>query len=613
MHSPRNSGTVTQVLRGALSSLLFEGVVLNLTKLLFAFVFAFALAVFPASVLAAEPPSQVVPGNDTSETAMEETANRQSLWLPEPRVFSVPKSQGDDEGGWASELRPEYRTRFIRIEPLDLAGVHATNLGWAEQRLRLDWTLARKNWAAIHVQVDVLDGVLFGDNGNFGSEPSVNSGLGITSKRPNHAGWTVGNRDGGDPFDVDSYVPRLTGIEPININYAYGEVLLPFGVLRIGRQPIGDVGSVSINDGRTGRNLWGSSWYHQAADRVLFGTKISELFAIIADDDHVVDSSLERGVMMGFVYDYLTQDEIFRTTDDLQQVAAQLDWRVPATKVLGLEIERFRLTGTVSYRWEERYNTGIMGLPIRLYLDMPKFRLAADVTFVEGSTQELSVGFSELVGRDVVDQEISGLGARVSVEGDLGPVTLRAEWAYASGDEDPRPETPLTLFSWPRDTNLGLMLFEHALAFQSARSAAVGIENLKQLQSESFPLTEISTEGRVTNVNAVFPQIFYRPIPSLQLKFGALFAWSAAPTVDPIMSNLNFDGEKIEDDLVNYNGGKPGNYWGTEIDLGVEYRYKDVFSAVVEGAILMPGDGLRDENGDAVTGWMLETRLRLNL
>jgi len=574
---------------------------------------AIAFVCLQAASLWAGPPSQVVPGGDAVANESVEPKQGMPIWLPEPKVFSVPKSDGTDSGAWASEIRPEYRTRFIRIEPLDLAGVEAANLGWAEQRLRLDWTLARKDWAAIYVQLDVLDGVLFGDNGNFGTEPQVNSGLGITSKRPNHAGWNVGLREGGDPFQPDDYVPRLTGIEPFNINYAYAEVLLPFGVLRIGRQPIGEVGSVSINDGRTGRNRWGASWYHQAADRVLFGTKISELFSILSDDDHVVDSSLERGVMMGLVYDYLTQDEIFRATDDLQQVAAQLDWRVPSTQVLGLQIDRFRLTGTVSYRWEERFNTAIFGLPLRLYLDMPNFRLAADVTFVEGSTQELSVGFSELVARDVVDQEISGMGARVSVEGDLGPVTLRAEWAYASGDADPRPESPLTIFSWPRDTNLGLMLFEHALAFQSARSAAVGVENLKQLQSESFPLTEISTEGRVTNVNAIFPQVFYRPFPSLEFKAGVLFAWSASPIVDPIMSVLNLDGEEIEDDLVNYNGGKPGNYWGTEVDLGLEYRFKNIFSAIVEGAILMPGDGLRDENGDAVMGWMLETRLRVNL
>jgi hypothetical protein len=561
----------------------------------------------------ADPPSQVVAGDDSLSAESADSESGSSLWMPEPRTFSVPKSEGSKEGAWTTKIHPEYRTRFIRIEPLDLAGVEATKLGWAEQRLRMDFTLARRDWAAIHLQVDLLDGVLFGDNGSFGSEPQVNSGLGITSKRPNHAGWAVGIRDGGDPFEVDSYIPRLTGIEPFNINFAYGEVLLPFGVLRIGRQPTGDVGSLGINDGRTGRNHWGASWYHQSSDRVLFGTKISEMFALLADDDHVVDSSMDRGVFIGMVYDYLVQDEIVRASDDLQQVAVQLDWRVPATSILGMSIDEFRLTGTVSYRWEERYNTDVFGLPLRLYLGMPNFRLAGDLLFIQGHTRELSVGFSELVGRDVVDQEISGMGARVSAEADLGPVTLRAEWAYASGDADPRPETPLTLFSWARDTNLGLMLFEHTLAFQSARSAAVGVENLKQLQAESFPLTEISTEGRVTNVNAIFPQVFYRPIPSLQLKAGVLMAWSAAPTVDPIMSNLNLDGQEIEDDLVNYNGGKPGNYWGTEIDLGVEYRFKDVFTAIVEGAILMPGDALEDENGDAVMGWMLETRLRLNL
>jgi len=423
----------------------------------------------------------------------------------------------------------------------------------------------------------------------------------------------VGLKDGADPLSVDSYVPRLKALEPFRINYAYGEIKLPVGLLRIGRQPIGDIGSVSINDGRTGRNRWGASWYHQAADRVLFGTKLSEIFALLADAGHKVDPSMGRGLFMGLVYDYLVQDEIYRSSDDLSQVGGQLDWKVPAGEYLGIDIERFRLTATLSYRWDERYKTGIFGIPLRLYLDLPHIRFAADVTFIEGQTQEISTGFAELTGRDVTDQKISALAARVSLEGDIGPVSLMAEWAYASGDSDPRPETPMTVASWPRDTNLGLMLFEHTLAFQSARTSAVGVENLKKLQAESFPLTEISTEGRVTNVNAFFPQIFYRPVPSLQLKAGALFAWSASPTVDPIMTTLGLDGEEVADDAVNYNGGKPGKYWGTEFDLGLEFRFKDVFNASVEGAILLPGNGLRDENGDAVMGWMIETRLRVNL
>ena len=533
---------------------------------------------------------------------------------PAPRVFSVPAVDKKAPKPFSFAIKSEYRTRFIRIEPLDLAGLEVAGMGWAEQRLRLDVTLARPGLGAIYLQADLLDGVLFGDNGSFGFEPHVNSGLGIASKQGNRSGWTLGLAEGADPFKPQSYVPVLVPIAPFHINYAYGEILLPFGLVRIGRQPIGDVGTISLNDGRTGRNRWGASWYHQSTDRILFGTKISEAFKKLAGGkNYKIDKSMDNGVFIGAAYDYLVQDELYRSSDDLQQIAFQVDWRAKSLCLGRLKIKNFRFKSTLSYRWEERYKTGIFGIPFQLKMDIGPLRLRADVTLLEGSTRELSAGFAELTARNVVDQRISAVGARVVLEGKVGPVTLVGEWAYASGDEDPRPETPMTMFTWPRDTNLGLLLFERTLAFQSGRSAAVGIENLKQVGADSFPLTELSTEGRVTNVNAFFPQVFWDPTDALRLKFGALFAWSAKDTVDAIRTTLAWDGQSIKDDAVNYNGGKPGGYWGTEIDLGIEYRYRKLFHIIVEGAVLFPGQGLRDENGDGVISWMLETRLMLTL
>ncbi len=139
---------------------------------------------------------------------------------------------------------------------------------------------------------------------------------------------------------------------------------------------------------------------------------------------------------------------------------------------------------------------------------------------------------------------------------------------YASGDDDPRARSDLTVFSFDRDFNVGLLLFEHILAFESARSAAVGIETLKNLNSDSFPLTEVSTEGRFTNAIALFPQITWhlaeRPDSEAHIRFGALIAWPAAKggAVDPVRTILREDGLRIDDDAQNFHGGDPGNYWG---------------------------------------------------
>jgi len=528
---------------------------------------------------------------------------------PDPIIFSIPPAEpGQDD--WFVKIVPEYRARLIRIAPLELNGTNATKASWGEQRLRVDGSFGRRGIGAIHVQLDALDGVLFGDNGEFGKSPEPTSGIGIASRQANNSGWKIGLRPGGDPLSPDGYGLVLREMQPVNINYIYGEVLLPFGLLRIGRQPLADGAGVGFNDGRTGRNLWGESSYHESVDRILFGTKIPELFGLMAKGaKHKIDTSTDDGVFMGFVYDYLVNDSITSSSDDLQGVAVQLDFKWKEPKVLGPEWGPIQLTGTVVHRWDQQFNTAIFAIPIRLTFNVGDFKFFGEMANIFGSSRELSEGLAALTKSPVTDQKISFTSARVAPSYRLwDQLEFRMEWAFASGDGDPRASTPLTIGNWPRDTNLGLLMFEHIVKFQTGRSAAVGIENLRQLNAKSFPLSELASDGRVTNVNGIFPQIFYDPVPELRLKAGVLFAWSAVDVIDPVQTLLRADGATIKDDKVNYNGGKPGNYWGTELDLGIEWRYRNMFWAVFEAGVLFPGNAFHDENGEAVNSWMIETR-----
>ena len=528
---------------------------------------------------------------------------------PEPVMFSIPPAEPGQDS-WFATISPEYRARLIRVEPLELNGTNATVASWGEQRLRLDTSFGRRGIGAIHMQVDALDGVLFGDNGEFGRDPEPTSGVGLASRQVNQSGWRIGLRPGGDPLRTDGYGLVLRGMSPVNVNYLFGELILPVGVLRVGRQPLADGAGVGFNDGRTGRNLWGEASYHESVDRILFGTKISEVFGLMAQGaKYRVDTSLDNGLFMGFVYDFLTNDSLTSTRDDLQGIALQLDYKWKDPKVLGDEWGPIQLTGTAVHRWDEKYGTSILAIPMRLTFSVGDFRFFGEMANISGTSRELSSGLAALTSAPVTDQKIRFTSARVAPSlRFFDQLELRAEWAYASGDSDPRASSPLTIGNWPRDTNLGLMMFKHIVAFQTGRAAAVGVENLRQLDADTFPLGELASDGRVTNVNGFFPQMFYDPFPDLRLKAGVLFAWSAAPVVDPIQTLLRADGETLADDRVNYNGGKPGNYWGTEIDLGVEWRYRNMFWASLEAGLLMPGSALEDENGDAVNAWMLETR-----
>ena len=85
---------------------------------------------------------------------------------PDPRLFEVPPAEaGKDD--WFVSVYPEYRVRLIRVEPLEVNGTVATDVSWGEQRLRLDASLGRRGIGAVHMQVDVLDGVLFEGSGEL--------------------------------------------------------------------------------------------------------------------------------------------------------------------------------------------------------------------------------------------------------------------------------------------------------------------------------------------------------------------------------------------------------------------------------------------------------------
>ena len=77
---------------------------------------------------------------------------------------------------------------------------------------------------------------------------------------------------------------------------------------------------------------------------------------------------------------------------------------------------------------------------------------------------------------------------------------------------------------------------------------------------------------------------------------------------DPVASLQRRKGLSIDDDLVNFVGGKPGRYYGTEVDLRVQWRFLDHFALDLEGAVLFPGDALQDQDGYAARSTLVQGR-----
>ena len=55
-------------------------------------------------------------------------------------------------------------------------------------------------------------------------------------------------------------------------------------------------------------------------------------------------------------------------------------------------------------------------------------------------------------------------------------------------------------------------------------------------------------------------------------------------------------------------GGKPGDYWGTELDFGATWKPSPGFFVDFECAYLFSGSALEDEHGDAVNSFYTNLR-----
>jgi hypothetical protein len=526
------------------------------------------------------------------------------------------------------ELDAEYRVRSVSVNPLDLASEKVRNVWWTEQRLRMNMAMKVEKVASINMQMDVLRGVLFGDNGPFtgrpttAENPSANQGVRVAANQPNNTGWNVGldpqyAETSEQSLQFSSYIPVLQGIDPIAVNRVFGDVYTPIGLLRIGRQPLSYGDNLLGHDGSR-INRWGVSNNQDTADRILFGTKLDELVNFIAKGSaHKPDLSQDNGVILALFYDWRSQGYIYDSRQKLHQYGFQVQWKIRETDWGGVRIRNWNLSAGLAHLSQQQFDTSIFGVPIRFDASINDFSISAQYLLITGATREISDGFARLSNdpnRKATRQDIQGHGAELILDYRIGPVVLTAQADYASGDDNPRPDNPITSFAFARDKNVGILLFKQVLPYASARSVAVGIQKLRDLDAPSFPITEVATQGRFTNAIAAFPQVkweFYRNLRhKLHLRTGALFAWSAATggSVDPIRTTLADNNGNIADVAVNFNGGKPARYYGTEIDGQIEWNFLDTFLLTFETAYFITGPALKDRNGDGVNSFLFEAR-----
>ena len=449
--------------------------------------------------------------------------------------------------------------------------------------------------------MDVLDGVLWGDNGDFGTSPEPTSGANVNTTNANFSKMCMKLRDTQAPLDPHSYALGLCPADAIFPRRLYGEVMLPIGLLRIGRQPFTEGAAVAVNDGDGRKNRFGIANRGNSVDRILFATKPFEALEPLGKRD----SSAERGFFLIAAYDRLVTDSPQKLGDDLHNWITAIRLLMPR-HAFGTKAE-MRLFH--AFRWDDQYGTGVHAVGTRLMSKLfHRFWAGIDATMVVGPTREVSESFRVITNDPPTSQKIRQMGARAVVRYDLPRFTAYLEFDYASGDADPQVRTPLTQFRFAEDSNVGLLLFKHVLAYQTGQAAAAAIPLLQSLRAPSLPVESIATRGSFTNAVAIFPQVDVRPVKNVLLRGGALFAWAAAPVNDPVASQQRRDGVTIQDDLVNFAGGKPGRFYGVELDARVQWRLFEHFALDLEGAVLLPGDALQDKNGYAARSGLVQGR-----
>ncbi|MFO0661265.1 MAG: alginate export family protein [Polyangiaceae bacterium] len=498
-------------------------------------------------------------------------------------------------------VRPgaEYRANWLYVNPISLNTANDRRASWIEHRVRLDGTIDYQDKVKLVLSTDVLDGVMWGDNGTFTSDPASISGTNVGTKNPNVATPCVGYRKG-DPLQASSYGYVLCEAPLFKFRRAYSEITTPVGVIRIGRQAVNVGMGVQNSDGDGRTNRFGFARTGNYTDRILFATKPLEALKPPEQRDRTAD----RGMVFAIGYDHVVTDAPRLFSDDVHQIFTAIRYLKPEFSGGSDAL----LSVFYSYRWDGQYNTRINTPGVRAYARFGSLAAGFDAVANLGKTQEIAKAYALLTNDPVVDQTIRQLGARAVVRYDRPTWTAYLEGDFASGDGDPSNRSPLTQFVFAEDTNVGLLMFKHALGFQSARAAAAGVETLRRLGAVTYPAEALNTRGAFTNAVAIFPQVDVRPHRTILVRAGVLAAWAAAPLNDALATLKNRDGVEVKDDLTNFAGGKAARYYGTEIDGRFQWRYAEHFIFDLEGAYLMPGAALQNQDGRAVNSVLVQGR-----
>lgn len=554
-------------------------------------------------------PDQDDPETPTATPAPEVTS-------PLPSTPDLPEEAAREELPTGNALRVQlngfYRARLSHIGnvPTGIAGgvQDSANATFAFQRLRLRPSITYgpnpdAPLAAVRMEADVFDNVVFGDNARLARAP-------LFAERPSLT-------------DYEGFELR----DSFRVQRAWLEFMIGIGQVRVGRMPLEwGLGILTQNDNRL--DDWGDPQFGSAVDRILFITRPITLYNTIARGD-----SRTTPLAFGFAFDKLSKDPITDTVAPPPEGVAARDHR-PFGFLTGRDNDvnqinvaflwddpdfgpgaRDRLTFGyfMLYRWQNVSNSTVLVHDVT-------WRYRSEIVpnslsfFTEGEGFLIHGESGALPFRDLgcvawpcptLDVQIWGAVGRVGV---VEPTDFWKAWlevGYSSGDDAYLLDDRFTVRPFHPDYRVGLLTYQVALASRTAQAFALldqpgdapGQETTRALWSR----------GGVWNSKYLWPQVRYTLFPGLEAHGAVLLSWAdrrpQIPTIytgGPGGTNCGFGG----DCLI-----------GVEVNAALRARWgeNDLMWADLETGFMRAGNALSD--GPLVLAdewlWTVQTRVAM--
>jgi hypothetical protein len=514
------------------------------------------------------------------------------------------------------DLHGFYRTRVSWIGNIPTGGMvnrqDAKDASFFVQRLRLNPTVRYGSdedspVAALKMQVDGFDNVVFGDNARIARTP-------LFAEEP-----SLTNVNG---FDWNS---------SLRLNRVWLEFQVPVGQIRIGRMPSHWGMGILANDGN-GLGEWGDQDQGTTFDRVMFATRPLTIYNALAHGDRS-----KTPLIFAFLYDKLVEDPVTgldppaigdpsgpgdRYTvgpvsgkfearadtpplefladneDDVNEAIGVLLWNDP-----NLNLNRMSDELTAGYyfiyRWQNstdsdvyindlfwRFRTGLGD-------GLPSFVTEGEAVHIGGTSRAISLagGCGEQVC-DKSEANIWGAVGSVGLTGEQERWSTELELGWSSGDGRLIGNDNLTVRALHPDYRVGLLMYQVAIAAQTANNLG---EELRPLWSR----------GGVWNAKHIWPQVRYTIIPGLELHGAFLLAW-ADELNRTVYANERSDGSTscgFEGDC----------FLGWEADLAVRVKWgeNDLMHWDTEAGVMQAGDALAGSELGLSEEWLWTVQSRI--